>query len=444
MAQDTLTFCILILAALALVFLNNCLTQRSDTYIMTNTSQHYSLRITAWNSRGFTVAKPYLSDLLDQTDILALSEHKLYEHELSRLDGVSTDFISFGKSNNGLKISNYGRVPGHCGVAVLWRKSISSYVKPLKAVGNDRICAIQLKLPQKESLCVISVYLPQTASRIADYQQNLDFLESIVTEFLLEGKVIIVGDWNAHIGKESAIRGIGRTTDNGKKVLNFVERCSLRLIDLEEECKGPRYTFCGENGGMSYIDHCAVSSGFREVSSCEVIPNSARNSSDHLPLKIDILVSGCIPNYKLEQSEYILWHKIDTDTIDQIYTQPLERAIDSSGLTTQDSDQWTEEHVDESIETLIELLQHHSSKLPHNKTAGHTKPYWTRDLSRLARAKKKAWKEWVANGRPRDDQNTLWTTYKNSKRTFRQEQRRAQLRNETDFLRNLEKASEID
>ncbi len=110
----------------------------------THENKRRELRITGWNSRGFWVAKPYMLHLMQNADIVAISEHKLYPHELQHLNTLNSDYVAWGRSSADLELKNYGKVPGHCGVALLWRKSLSSCVQPLKHLGNDRICAIRI------------------------------------------------------------------------------------------------------------------------------------------------------------------------------------------------------------------------------------------------------------------------------------------------------------
>ena len=56
-----------------------------------NSSNHgHNLRVTAWNCRGIKGSIPYLRTLMEMSDIIALSEHKLYEPELRILSDIST------------------------------------------------------------------------------------------------------------------------------------------------------------------------------------------------------------------------------------------------------------------------------------------------------------------------------------------------------------------
>ena len=90
------------------------------------------LRITAWNMRGLATSKPYLRHLLDDSDIGCVSEHGLYEPELYKLGEVHEEVYAFGKSSESLNIHNMGKVPGHSGIGIMWRKSYSGCIKKAK------------------------------------------------------------------------------------------------------------------------------------------------------------------------------------------------------------------------------------------------------------------------------------------------------------------------
>ena len=57
------------------------------------------LRIACWNCSGIYGNYFYARDLLKNTDILALSEHWLYNDELSFLDGLDDQFCYYASSS---------------------------------------------------------------------------------------------------------------------------------------------------------------------------------------------------------------------------------------------------------------------------------------------------------------------------------------------------------
>lgn len=126
--MGTILYLSLLIAAFSLCWL------QSMDESMSNSSQQ--LRVCAWNSRGLGASAPYLHKLLDMSDIVCLAEHQLYPMELNRLNELSYSYCGFGRSSESLKPENYGHVPGHCGVAILWRKELSTVVRPLKDLGT--------------------------------------------------------------------------------------------------------------------------------------------------------------------------------------------------------------------------------------------------------------------------------------------------------------------
>lgn len=112
-------------------FVTFLLGQHMDNGNTHNHTMNTTLRISAWNSRGMTSAQPYLKHLMQSADIVAISEHQMYECDLNRPDHIDEDFASLGRSSADLNGINRGRVPGHCGVAIVWRKSMSHLIRPI-------------------------------------------------------------------------------------------------------------------------------------------------------------------------------------------------------------------------------------------------------------------------------------------------------------------------
>ena len=133
-------------------------------------------------------------------------------------------------------------------------------------IKSDRICAIEIMVPDTKHVIVASVYLPHRASTI-NYSEELAVLEELVERAIgNEWGIIILGDINAHFGIEFGSRGWGYTSPNGMEFARFVARNHLHIADMGELAYGPIYTFQSHtnNGGESYIDHCIVSDNMRD------------------------------------------------------------------------------------------------------------------------------------------------------------------------------------
>jgi exonuclease III len=104
------------------------------------------LRVTGWNMNGYYTSQYYLYEVLAKADIVCLSEHKLYDCELNQLRDManSMGFICDAKQSYDLMPWNHGTIIGHCGVAIMYRKSIEHCIAKLHNFQSDRLCGIEI------------------------------------------------------------------------------------------------------------------------------------------------------------------------------------------------------------------------------------------------------------------------------------------------------------
>ncbi len=412
-------------------------------------SENNVLSIAAWNCRGVKGAKPYLESLMAKADIIALSEHKLYEPELGLLGEINTEFRAFGKSSADLTQSKYGFVPGHCGIAILWRNNLSSMIKPLPELGTDRICVVKVYVGLKRvtSLYVVAVYMPHSRCTISDYQTHLDALESVIEVCSQDGELLIIGDWNAHFGSAYGPRGWGRNSVNANKTVPVMSQRGLTILDLRENVQGPEYTFCGENGAISYIDHCIVSKSLiPKCMACKVLDNEELNTSDHLALYVEVSAKQQLVQ-KGAGRRRTVWTKVRKLGMDATYTNPLDCMLEQykrNDYPTPKPSAWSNGEIDRVFDSIVSAIQWTDGRLPGASSNAHQKPYWNSSLQELVRRKKAAWQAWVLSGRPRDSDNPVWLEHKKAKREFRRELRKQQAAKDLDFLREIDRAEGID
>lgn len=74
------------------------------------------------------------------------------------------------------------------------------------------VCAIRFPFADLDSsLTVISVYLPCLEQGIdLIYRQHLEELEMVISKSLLLGGVMVLGDFNAHLGRMGVNAHLGR------------------------------------------------------------------------------------------------------------------------------------------------------------------------------------------------------------------------------------------
>ena len=135
-------FIIRVISLIIIVLISYIL--HSEQIIMASECTKNGLICSAWNMRGLVTAKPYLRHLMSKSDIIAVSEHMLYDCELWKLGEIDNNFSVTARASRDLDDGKCGKRFGHCGVALFWNMLITSNVKSLDNLGSDRICAIQI------------------------------------------------------------------------------------------------------------------------------------------------------------------------------------------------------------------------------------------------------------------------------------------------------------
>jgi hypothetical protein len=202
-------------------------------------------------------------------------------------------FCVYAKASADLNDDTGIRKPGHCGIFLAWRTQLSPVVKKIKTE-SDRVCAIQLVgLGNRHcNLCIIGVYLPQQGCKIANYSDHLAEVESLIERNNAECEIVVIGDFNCHLGPEVGNRFWGKTSLHGISVVGMADRLGLRILDSDySTCTGPNYSFYVDGVGCSYIDHCLISKSLlSKVNGCAVLEETLENLSDHLPIYVSLNV----------------------------------------------------------------------------------------------------------------------------------------------------------
>ena len=75
------------------------------------------------------------------------------------------------------------------------------------------------------------------------YGKHLVILERVITESESLGSVVIVGDFNAHLGKLGGSRGLGDPNVQGVLLHDLLDRCELNVVSLGSLSSGETYTY---------------------------------------------------------------------------------------------------------------------------------------------------------------------------------------------------------
>ena len=148
----------------------------------------------------FKTAQLYFKSVIDQFDILAVSEHSFFEEQLEMLK-TATDgtynYHAVSASDNPRIISGE---KAHGGVALLWRYSINDFVTPIKSIQSDRIVGIKCEFSGCRPLFILGVYLPSSNHTLDEFQECLGLLWALYESLSTDSFVIVLGDVNGNYG----------------------------------------------------------------------------------------------------------------------------------------------------------------------------------------------------------------------------------------------------
>ena len=415
------------------------------------------MKIIGLNVNGLASSIPYIKQLCDSNDVIILTEHMLYPAQTYKLNQISPQHDVVYTCSDRLSAENCGTVIGCGGAAILYRNNLLN-VTCLKTIQNDRMCGVRIR-QNNLNIYVLGVYLPQQGCQFDSYDETLDLLEFYISECQKDGVVIVVGDMNAHVGTDvcpSSYRCLGVSTRQGRRLANMTKRNGCLIADLEPFANGPTYTYMSSLGHHSYIDHCIISLEVINWIKCVgVLEEDALNVSDHLPtfIEVDIGSEYCeqnSENLKMNSSK-IKWDSYPRQEIHERYTKPLRHSLESIAFKYgiplwSDVKYYTLERclidsfTDQVITAMRDTAESNMKKVKFKKWQ---KPYWTSELSRLSKDKKKSYINWTTAGRPRGD-NPIWITYKGAKRDLRRQLRNAEYIHRTRLITKINDAEEAD
>ena len=123
------------------------------------------LKIVAWNANGLCNRWNYLDVIRQKHDITFVSEHKMFNCELFKLND-DANYKVHACASRSLPDDKFGSYFGHGGVAMYWHIKDDHAIKILSHLCNDRMITLQYN-EGNENIFVIGVYLPQQRCQVS-------------------------------------------------------------------------------------------------------------------------------------------------------------------------------------------------------------------------------------------------------------------------------------
>ena len=279
-------------------------------------------------------AQLYFKSLISCFDVLAISEHCLFEEQLDFFDKISNsshNYTAVCSNDNPHLLSGKN---AHGGVALLWKHMFDNFITPLKNIDSDRIVGIRYDFPNCPLLFILGVYLPSASHDKTEYDEYFDHLWSLYDSLSIQGVVIALGDFNGDLGNSLGDKGKHAPNSCGLKLLELCSHFNICAVNLLSSCNGPVETFVSHCGRFrSTIDYIFVSNSLlNQVITAKTFEMLPDNTSDHVPVQMYLNYSRSLETIKnLPQQmaeipvskQKIHWSNFAQEEIIMMYRTPL-------------------------------------------------------------------------------------------------------------------------
>ena len=169
-------------------------------------------------------------------------------------------------------------------------KSIESALSAVKPVSKRILIA---EFNGNPGTTIIVHYAPVEGSEESD--EHYDTLCSVTQEVPKHHLLLVLGDYNAHLGKEvGKYTYHDRTNSNGKRLLDMSQEAGLVITNIHKQKKsGKLWTYISDmSGTKSQVDFILVNRKWKNsVKNCEAYNTFSSMGSDHRIVSAKIKLS---------------------------------------------------------------------------------------------------------------------------------------------------------
>ena len=197
------------------------------------------------------------------TEVLAGRGVKICCVQETRWKGKGTRMV--GKDEQKYKFVWSGAADGCGGVGILVAEELVGDVVEVTRV-NDRMIIMKIVVGE-EVLNVMSVYAPQNGKSEEEKERFWQEMEGVVSSMKRGEKLIIGGDFNAHVGRkadgyEGVHGGYGHRTRNiaGERMLEFCDVAQLIVANTMFAREAERIVSYESGGNRTTVDYFLIPS----------------------------------------------------------------------------------------------------------------------------------------------------------------------------------------
>ena len=245
--------------------------------------KHRGLRIGTWNFQGLCSDRKALEigEVLSKNHIDIIGGQESWELDNSKI--YVPGYKWFGKPRESIKGKR-----GEGGVGFLVGEPLLDDVVIMKNVKCSETIWLRIRIRKRADLYIGCVYLPTQGNVKYICTDRFNLLEEDICMFQSKGRVLLLGDFNARVGKSNDVDdvigmfGEASCNSNGKLLIELLQNCNLVICNGRTMLKDPQWTRVQNRlGHKSIIDYIITDRALMKESSNVFVDSTDIGSSDH-------------------------------------------------------------------------------------------------------------------------------------------------------------------
>ena len=330
-----------------------------------------------------TLLKPgKLQELIEQIEHTKLDIVALQEVRWSG-NGI------INKKDFTLYFSGTDKSKGQAGTGFLVSKKLQNDIIDFKHF-NERMCKLRIKC-KHNNITLINIYAPTEDKAIDVKEQFYKELESLINQVPRSDTLIILGDFNAQLGKEAIYRKVSgkhtiheRTNGNGELLCHLAMINDLIIMSTQfEHKKIHKGTWTSPDQKIiNQIDHVLINSKKKDVIEDVRSMRGPNIDSDHFLVKV--IMSQKLPAiYKKKTVQTTKWNKINLQNTTKIkeYRETLVENLKGLPDSQDINNKW--EGIKKAINEAADKVIGKQKKIQRNE-------WWDEDCKKIIAEKNEA------------------------------------------------------
>ena len=117
-------------------------------------------------------------------------------------------------------------------VSIMIKEKWKNYIKSWEPI-NERILKITIKL-REHNILILGIYAPSDNATVTIKEEFEEIVENSIEQVPDTHEIIMIGDFNARVGKEKNSRVVGQhgeetINDNGERLIHICEQYDLKI-----------------------------------------------------------------------------------------------------------------------------------------------------------------------------------------------------------------------